>query len=319
MRAIVQDRYGSPDVLTLRDIPIPEVGEDGVLVRVRAASVNALDWHTVRGQPFLTRLEGLRRPRSAVRGADVAGVVEAVGPAVTVFQPGDAVFGMGTGAFAEFVRGRERNFVAKPARLTFEQAAAVPLAAETALQGLRRGGIQPGQRVLVNGASGGVGTFAVQIAKALGAHVTGVCSTRNVDLAHSIGADEVIDYRCEDLTRSASRFDLVLDIAGSRPLRTTRRVLTHDGTLVVVGGPGGRWIAPADRAALAVLLSRFGRGRLVPFLAAPRKDDLVAIAELIEAGKVTPVIDRTFALPEASDAIRYVEAGHARGKVVITV
>ena len=321
MRAIVQDRYGSPDVIFQREIDRPAIDDDTVLVRVRAASVNAVDWHMMRGEPFPARFgNGLRRPKVAIRGVDVAGVVASVGRRVIRFGPGDVVFGSRVGAFAEFVAGRERNFVMKPASLTFEQAAAVPLAAQTALQGLRdRGRILPGHRVLINGAAGGVGTFAVQVAKALGAHVTGVCSTRNVELVRSIGADRVIDYTREDFTRSIQRYDLLFDIAGSRPLRTCRRVLANDGTLVVVGGPGGRWVSPIGRSVRAVLLSRFGPGRLVPFLAAHLNEDLETVRDLIEAGQVTPVVDRTFALEETADAIRYVETGHARGKVVITI
>jgi len=321
MKAIMHDRYGSPDVLYLRAIDRPVVGVDGVLVRVRASSVNALDWHELRGEPYLVRLQnGIRRPKLGVRGVDVAGQVEAVGSDVTAFQPGDPVFGMRAGAFAELVLGRERNFVAKPAGLTFERAAAVPLAAQTALQGLRdRGQLQPGQKVLINGASGGVGTFAVQIAKAFGADVTGVCSTRNVELVRSIGADRVIDYTQEDFTHSGVRYDLIFDIAGSRPLSGCRRALAPDGTLVVVGGPGGRWIAPMGRSVQALVLTRLGRARMLTFLAEHRREDLVSLAELIDAGKIAPVIDRTFPLAATPDAIRYVEAGHARGKVVITV
>ncbi len=319
MKAIVYHRYGSPDVLELADVDAPEVADDGVLVRVRAASVNALDWHRMRGQPFLVRLsDGLRRPKVSGLGVDVAGHVEAVGRNVTQFRPGDEVFGARTGAFAEYVSGR--TFVPKPAGLTFEQAAAIPVAATTALQGLRdKGGLQPGQRALINGASGGVGTFAVQIAKALGAQVTAVCSTSNVEMARSIGADRVIDYTREDFTRSGERYDLILDIAGSRSLLACRRVLTSHGTLVVVGGPGGRWLAPADRSVKAVVMSRFVSQRMVPFLAQITKEDLVVLKELAQAGKLRAVIDRTYPLSDVPEAIRYVEAGHARGKVVITV
>jgi NADPH:quinone reductase-like Zn-dependent oxidoreductase len=319
MKAIVYRTYGSPDVLELTDIEKPAVADDAVLVRVRAASVNALDWHGMRGQPFLVRMEqGLRRPTVGALGVDAAGHVEAVGKNVTHVQPGDEVFGARTGAFAEYVSGR--NFVAKPADLTFEQAAAIPVAATTALQGLRdKGGIQAGQRVLVNGASGGVGTFTVQIAKALGAHVTGVCSSGNVEMVRSIGADEVIDYTREDFTRAGQQYDLILDIAGSRSLRSCRRVLTANGTLVVVGGPGGRWVSPADRWVKAKVISRFGSQRMLPFLAQITKEDLLVLKELVEAGKLRPVIDRTYPLSEVPDAVRYVEAGHARGKVVITL
>jgi NADPH:quinone reductase-like Zn-dependent oxidoreductase len=322
MKAIVFSKYGSPDVLELRDIEKPEVGDDGVLVRVRAASVNPLDWHGMRGQPYLMRMAGgVRRPKDTELGVDVAGEVEAVGRDVTQFRPGDEVFGVRSGAFAEYVRGSEEStLVPKPAGLTFEQAAAVPVAGTTALQGLRdKGQLQPGQHVLINGASGGVGTFAVQIAKAFGAEVTGVCSTVNVEMVRSIGADHVIDYTREDFTKSGQKFDLILDIAGSRPLSACRRVMAPSGTFVVVGGPGGRWIRPADRALTAVLMNRFVSQRMLPFLSHASKDDLLVLKDLIDAGKVTPVIDRTYPLSATPEAVRYVEQGHARGKVVITV
>jgi NADPH:quinone reductase-like Zn-dependent oxidoreductase len=319
MKAIVFRRYGSPDVLELADVDLPVVADDGVLVRVRAASVNALDWHRMRGEPLVGRLgDGLRRPKDSALGVDVAGHVEAVGRNVTELRPGDEVFGARTGAFAEYVSGR--TFVPKPAGLTFEEAAAIPVAATTALQGLRdRGALQPGQRVLINGASGGVGTFAVQIARALGAKVTAVCSTSNVELVRSLGADRVIDYTREDFTRSGERYDLILDVAGTRPLLACRRVLTPHGTLVVVGGPGGRWLSPADRLVKAAVLSKFVSQRLVPFLAHITREDLLVLKELVETGKVTPVIDRTYPLREVPEAIRYLETMRARGKVVITV
>jgi NADPH:quinone reductase-like Zn-dependent oxidoreductase len=321
MKAIAQDRYGSPDVLELREIEKPDVTDDGVLVRVHAASVNALDWHMMRGEPFLVRLsEGLRRPRFAVRGSDMSGIVEAVGGSVTQFRPGDEVWGAGNGAFAEYVRARERNLVSKPAKLTFEHAATVPTAAVTALQGLRdKGGLQAGHKVLINGASGGVGHFAVQIARALGAEVTGVCSTRNVEMVRSLGADRVVDYSRDDFTRLDERYDLIFDIAGTRSLLSCRRALTSDGKLVVVGGPGGRWLAPADRMLKGLVLSRFVSQRFLPFRAQFRHEDLLLLDELIEGGKVTPVIDRTYPLSETADAIRYLETMRARGKVVITV
>lgn len=320
MNAIVYERYGSPDVLTLREIEVPEVGDDGVLVRVRAASVNAYDWHLMRGEPFPARLgSGLRRPKTRVLGIDVAGQVEAVGRNVTEFRPGDEVFGNPGRAFAEYARGRAHGFVSKPDNLTFEQAAAVPVAGLTALQGLRdKGELRPGQMVLINGASGGVGTFAVQIAKVLGGDVTGVCSTRNVELVRSLGADRVIDYTRDDFTRSGVRYDLIFDIAGSRPLQACRRVLAPAGRLVVVGGPSGRWIRPTQRFLQAAVLSPFGSARMLPFLSRHSHADLVFLRDLLEAGKITPVIDRTFPLSETADAIRYVETGHARGKVVIT-
>jgi NADPH:quinone reductase-like Zn-dependent oxidoreductase len=297
------------------------VGDDGVLVRVRAASVNALDWHWVRGLPYFMRLmAGLRKPKRSVPGVDLAGHVEAVGRSVTQFKPGDEVIGNRNGAFAEYVRGRERNFVPKPARITFEQAAAVPAAGLTALEALRDAGrMRSGQRVLINGASGGVGTFAVQIAKAFGADVTAVCSTRSVDMVRSLGADRVIDRTKEDFTRGAQRYDLMLDVAADRSLSDCRRVLARNGTVVLVGAPDGRWLAPLTRLLKALVLSRFVSQRLVPFLTKGSKDDLVVLKELIEAGKVTPVIDRTYPLRETAQAIRYVEERHAQGKIVITV
>jgi len=320
MKAIVQDRYGSPDVLELREIEKPAIEEAGVLVRVRAASVNALDWHVTRGVPFLVRMtEGLRRPKIPVRGVDVAGTVEAVGTKVTQFQPGDEVFGMRSAAFAEYVCGKEKSFVPKPAGLTFEQAAAVPVAAETALQGLRdKGQIRPGQKVLINGASGGVGTFAVQIAKAFGADVTGVCSPRNVDMIQSIGAERVIDYTREDFTRDEQRYDLIFDVAGNHSPSDCRRALNPNGTLVLAGQSGRK--KPTILPFLtAPVVSRFVRHRLVTFVTKHSKEDLLALNELMETGKVTPVVDRLYPLREAPEAIRYLGEGHPRAKVVITM
>jgi len=290
-----------------------------VLVRVRATSVNPFDWHSLRGQPYIMRMGGgLRRPTQTVLGIDVAGIVEAVGRDVTDRQPGDEVFGVRSGAFAEYVSGR--NFVPKPAGLTFEQAAAVPVAGLTALQGLRdKGGVQPGQQVLIYGAGGGVGTFAVQIAKAMGAEVTGVTSTANVDMVRSIGADQVIDYTREDFTRSGQRYDVILDIGAKRPLLKLRRGLAPNGTLVLVGGSRGNWIGPVARALGALVLSRFASQTLRPFLSDVNKVDLLALKDLIDAGKVRPVIDRTYPLSETAEAIRYLETGRARGKLVITV
>ena len=320
MKAIAYHRYGSPDVLELQEVDTPEVGDDGVLVRMRASSVNAVDWHSLRGQPLLVRMtDGIRRPKRWQLGVDVAGQVESVGPDVTQFRPGDEVFGTRSGAFAEFVRGAERNFAPKPANLSFEQAAAIPVAATTALQALRdKGELKPGQRVLVHGAGGGVGHFAVQIAKALGAEVTAVSSTSNLEMLRSIGADDVIDSTTDDFT-SRRGYDLILDIAGTRSLRACSRVLTPTGILVVVGGPGGRWISPADRWAKAIVLSRLLRRRLLPFLATTAKDDLLVLKELAEAGKLLPVIDRTYSLSEVPDAIRHVETMRARGKVTIGI
>ncbi|MDQ5826616.1 MAG: NAD(P)-dependent alcohol dehydrogenase [Chloroflexota bacterium] len=320
MKAIVYHKYGSPDVLELQETDKPLVDDDGVLVRVRAASVNAGDWRLIRGRPYLVRLfTGLLKPNGGAPGNDLAGHVEAVGRKVTEFKPGDEVVGNLSGALAEYVCGKERNFMLKPARIMFEQAAAVPVAALTALQGLRDAGqIRPGQKVLINGAAGGVGTFAVQIARSFGAHVTGVCSTRNVDLVRSIGADCVIDYTKDDFTRGGQHYDLILDIAGNRPLSHCRRVLSRNGILVLVGGPDGRWLGPVTRWLQGRVMSRFVSQHLVPFLSKSSKDDLVVLKELIEAGNVTPVIDRTYPLSETAEAIRYLEGGHARGKVVIT-
>jgi NADPH:quinone reductase-like Zn-dependent oxidoreductase len=320
MKAIAYHRYGSPDVLQLEEVDTPKVGDDGVLVRVRASSVNPVDWHILRGEPFLVRMsDGLRRPKGWQLGTDVAGRVESVGANVTQFRPGDEVFGTRNGAFAEFVLGAERNFALKPTNLTLEQGAAIPVAATTALQALRdKARLQRGQRVLVHGAGGGVGHFAIQIAKALGAEVTGVTSTSNLEMVRSLGADEVIDYTNEDFTRRGRRYDVILDIAGTRSLWACSRALTRTGILVVVGGPGGRWISPADRMAKAVVLSRLVRRKLVPFFARTTKDDLLILKELAETGQLTPVIDRTYPLSQITEAIRYVETMHARGKVVIS-
>jgi len=320
LKAIVQTGYGSPDVFELREIEKPVVDDDGVLVRIRAASVNALDWHIMRGIPPIVRLTtGMRRPKNPIPGVDVAGHVEAVGTNVTQFQPGDEVFGMRSGAFAEYVCGKEKNFVSKPAGLTFEQAAAVPVAAETALQGLRdKGRIRPGQKVLINGASGGVGTFAVQVAKSFGADVTGVCSPRNVDMVRSIGADRVIDYTQEDFVRDGQRYDLIFDVAGTHSWSDCRRVLSPNGTLVLAG-QSGRKKPSILPLLLAPVASRFMRQKLVSFIAKHTNADLVALKGLIEAGKVTPIIDRSFPLRETPEAIRYLGEGHPRAKVVITM
>lgn len=327
MKAIQFDRYGSPDVLELRDVETPAVGDDELLVRVRAASVNPLDWHFMRGIPYVVRLlAGLSRPKASARklGADMAGSVEAVGKNVTGFQPGDEVFGGSDerGTLAEYITISQSGAVlSKPASLTFEQAAAVPVAACTALQALRdKGQIQPGYKVLVNGASGGVGTFAVQIAKALGGEVTGVCSSANTQMVASIGADRVIDYTREDFTRSRRQYDLLLDIAGSRGLDETRRVLVPKGVFVGIGGPDkGNWVGPLRRAARTAVLSPAVSQRMVFFIAQQNKADLRFLSELIDAGKITPVIDRTYPLTQTADAIRYLELGHARGKVIITI
>jgi NADPH:quinone reductase-like Zn-dependent oxidoreductase len=321
VKAIVQFRYGSPDVLELQEIEKPLVGDNDVLLRVHAAALNPLDWHSMRGLPYPLRLgNGLRKPKSHILGMDVAGHVEAVGASISQHRPGDEVFGLCRAALAEYACAKEDQLAAKPARLTFEQAAAVPVAALTALQGLRdRGWIQPEQKVLIVGASGGVGTFAVQIARVFGADVTGVCSTRNVDLVRSLGAHQVIDYTREDFTRNGRRYDLILDMAGTHSLVECRRALTPRGSYVVVGAPSGRWLKGPDRFLKALLLSPFVSQRMVPFITSGKKEDLVVVKDLIESGKIAPVIDRTYSLHEAPEAIRYLEEGHVRGKVVITV
>ena len=321
MKAIVNREYGPPEDLKLQELEKPALGEDSVLVRVRAASVNPYDWHVVRGLPYFVRLsEGLRRPKHPIPGVDVAGEVEAVGENVARFQPGDEVFGGRSGAFAEYVCGVERNFTSKPPALSFEQAAAIPMAGCTALQALRDAGrLQPGQTVLVNGAAGGIGTFAVQIAKAMGGNVTGVCSTPNVELVNSIGADEVVDYTLDDFTRGKQKYDLIVDLVGNRSLADVRRVLMREGTLVLVGGGGGNWLGPLAGPARAFVVSRFVSQRLLPFLAKLRTNDMDFLTELIEAGRITPVIGRTYPLGETPDAIRHVETGHARGKTLITM
>ena len=324
MNAVIQDTYGSPDVLELREIDKPVVGDDEVLVQVRAAGVDPGVWHLMTGRPYLVRVMvyGLRKPKVGIRGRDVAGRVEAVGTNVTQVQPGEEVFGIGEGSFAEYACARPGKLAPKPANLTFEQAAALPISGLTALQALRdRGKVQPGQTVLIIGAGGGVGSFAVQLAKAFGAEVTGVCSTTKVDLVRSIGAEEVIDYTREDFADGARRWDLIVDTAGRRSLSRLRRALAPRGTLVIVGGEGGgRWLGGFDRLILrAPILSLFARQRLRPLISKERREDLVVLKELIEAGKVTPVIDRTFPLSETAEAIRYVGERSTQGKTVITV
>jgi NADPH:quinone reductase-like Zn-dependent oxidoreductase len=322
MRAIVRDEYGSGEVLALGEADTPALTDDAVLVRVHAASVNPFDWHMLTGTPYLLRPQaGLRKPKSRLLGVDFAGTVEAVGREMKQFQPGDEVYGGRSGAFAEFVCVRTA-VAAKPAALTFEQAAAVPMAGITALQALRdKGRIRAGHKVLINGASGGVGTFAVQIAKSFGAEVTGVCSTRNVDMVRSLGADHVVDYTRDDFTHSGLRYDLILDVAGNRPWSRCKRVLRENATLVVVGGPKkNRWIGPMGIAVRRRLASLIGSRRVVaPFLAQLNTEDLLVLTELIDAGKVTPVVERTYTLNEAAEALCYVGAGHARAKNVITV
>ena len=324
MKAIVQDTYGSVDVLQLRDIATPTIGEHDVLVRVRAAAVNPADWAIMGGLPYIARpapMYGLRTPKNPVRGTDVAGRVEAVGSAVTRFRPGDEVFGWCRGAFAEYAAASEDGLAIKPADLTFEQAAAIPMAGSVALQALRdHGQVQAGQKVLINGASGGIGTFAVQIAKSLGAEVTGVCGTSNVEMVRSIGADHVIDYTIDDFTKSGERYDFILDNISNRSLSDLRRALTPTGMLVPNGGQfQHRWFSSAGRLIKAMVSFRFVSQRLGRFVVAQRHDDLLALIALIEGGKVMPVIDRTYPLSETAAAMDYVGTGHARGKVVISV
>jgi len=323
MKAWVRSCYGSADVLELAEVarPVPAAGE--VLVRVHAAAINPLDWHYLTGTPYLMRLEsGLGRPKSDRLGVDFAGTVAAVGPGVTRFKPGEEVFGSKWAAFAEYVVVREdRALVPKPGNMSFEQAAAVPVAGVTALQGLRdKGGIRPGQKVLVNGASGGVGTFAVQIASAFGAEVTGVSSSRNVELVRSLGALHAIDYTQEDFTRGEQRYDIILDNVGNHPLRQVRRVLAPGGVHVVVGGPkDNRWVGPLPNFAKAPLVSAFSSESTVVLLSSMERKDLEELRDLMVAGKVTPVIDRRYTLQQLPEAIRYLETKRARGKVVITV
>ena len=324
MKAIAQDRYGSTDVLELRDVEDPVVGEEDVLIRVRSAGCGPDVWHLMTGQPYFARLMiGFRRPKVSVRGWDVAGTVEAVGAGVTAFRPGDEVMGEAPeGSFAEYVIARPDKLVRKPARLSFEQAAAVPISGVTALQAIRdKADVQAGQKVLIVGAGGGVGTFAVQIAKAFGAEVTGVCSTSKLDLVRSIGADDVIDYTREDFTDGSRTWDVIVDTAGRRPVSRLRRALTPKGTLVIVGGDGGgAWTGGFFRGMLrAPLLSVFVGQRLGALNSKVSLEDLRAVTELIEAGSVTPVVGQTYSLVEAPDAIRHLATGHARGKLVIDV
>lgn len=322
MKAIVQNTYGSPgEVLELQDIDEPMVNDDEVLLRVHASAVAGDDWHLMRGLPYVARLDtGLFKPKNRVPGRDVAGCVERVGKNVTQLQSGDEVFGWCNGAFAERVSVSKDAIMLKPANLTLTQAAAIPISALTALQALRdKGRVQPGQRVLVIGASGGVGTFAVQLAKAFGAEVTGVCSTSNVDMVRSLGADRVIDYTKDDCTLSGQPYDLVLDMVGSRSLSDCRRALGPNGTLVMVGGSGGRWFKGTDRWIKAIMLSPFIRQTLSPLIHTSSKDDLATLKDLIEAGKVTPVITEQYPLNRVPEAIGHFQAGHAQGKVVITI
>ena len=321
MQAIIYCDYGSPAVLELATLARPVPGDSQVLVRVQAAAVNPLDWHYMRGTPYLMRLgEGFRKPKVIRLGTDFAGTVEAVGRAVTLFQPGDTVFGARTGAFARYVTVREDRIAAKPGNITVEQAAAVPVAALTALQALRdHGKVRPGQKVLINGASGGVGTFAVQIAKALGAQVTGVSSSRNVELVRSLGADHVIDYTKEDFTQREERYDVIIDNVGNHSLSDLRDVLTPTGTYVMVGGPSGRWLDPIPRVFGLMITSWFADQEMRFFISQLNQEDLATLSDMMTKGQMTPVIDRRYTLAETAKAIEYLETGRARGTVVITI
>ncbi|MDF1604429.1 NAD(P)-dependent alcohol dehydrogenase [Nocardioides sp. YIM 152315] len=326
MKALVQDRYGSPNVLRIQEVPTPVAGADEVLVRVRAASVNARDWHLMRGEPRLARLDrttfGLRAPRSRIRGTDFAGTVESVGSGVTAWRPGDGVYGEADGALAEQVAARADVIAAKPDSATWEEAAAIPLAATTALTLLRAVDTEAGQRVLVNGASGGVGTFAVQLAKSAGLHVTAVCSGRNAELVGSLGADVVVDYGRQDFATTGERHDLVVDLVGNRSLRDLRRALAPTGTLVLSGGGvsgQGRFVGPLGLMTRAQVVARLSGLRVKVPMAVPSGDDLAELAARVDAGSLRPVVERTFALDDAAEAIRYLEVEHARAKVVVTV
>ena len=322
MKAIVQDRYGSADVLELRDIEDPVVGKDQVLVRVHAAGAGPDAWHFMTGRPYIARpMIGFRGPREQVRGWDVAGTVKVVGANVTSVEVGDEVMGIAPGSFAEVAVAKADKLVRKPERLSFEEAAAIPVSGVTALQALREAQVQPGQSVLVIGALGGAGSNVVQIAKSLGARVTAVVSTGKVDQVRSIGADEVIDYTREDFTDGSRRWDVIIDTAGRRPLRKLRRALTSKGRLVIVGGDGGgRWTGGLFRGMVrGPLLSLFVGQKLGGLTSKMNQADLQAVADLVESGALTPVVDRTFDLVEAADAIRYLEQGHPRGKVVVTI
>ncbi len=323
MKAIVQDRFGPPDVLRLVDTDPPEVGADDVLIRVLAAALNPADWHILRGDPLVARLMGigLTKPKTRVAGTDAAGVVEAVGANVRDVQPGEEVLGFFRGAFAEYACATPNMVVPKPARLTFEQAAAIPIAATTALRGIRdTGEVKAGQQVLVNGAAGGVGTFAVQIAVAMGAEVTGVCSTRNVELVRSLDAAHVMDYTTADFTAGPTRYDVILDNVSNLPLAQLRRALTPKGILVLNGGGSpGHVFGPVAGLLKAVVANLFVSQRLRPLPSKQKREELLSMSELIEGEKVTPIVDRTYPLADTAEGLRYVEQGHARGKVVVTM
>ncbi len=322
MKAAVYRQYGPPEVVHIEEIAIPCPADNEVLIRVRVASTNPYDWHFMRGEPYLLRLmAGARTPKFPGLGVDVAGEVEAIGTKVTQFKPGDAVFGGCKGSFAEYACGSESQLSSKPHNVTFEQAASVGIAASTALQALRdKGHIQPGQKVLINGAAGGVGTFAVQIAKSFGTEVTGVCSTTNVEMVRSIGADHVIDYKHADFTKSGERYDILLDCVGNHSLSACRRVLNPKGLYVGAGGKAGRWmIGVLVRTITMQVWSAFGNRKFLGFIANINSQDLIVIAEMMNAGKLTPVIDRRYRLTDVAEAIRYLEDGHAKGKVVVSL
>jgi NADPH:quinone reductase-like Zn-dependent oxidoreductase len=321
VNAIVQTGYGSPAVLQLRDVPVPVVGDDGVLVRVQAAALNALDWHTTRGMPYLIRvMDGLSAPRKNIRGIDVAGRVEAVGRNVVDFQPGDEVFGGTDGSLAEYTVTSPERLAHKPAGFAAHEAAALYVAGLTALQGVRdRGRLRAGQSILINGAGGGVGTFAVQIAKWIGAHVTAVTRTEHMEMVASIGADAVLDYRREDFSRRRERYDVIFDIGGNRSLGACRRVLSENGTLVVVGAPAGRWLAPATRMLKVAVVAPFVHHRLVPFISSNDRAGLALLKQLAEDRKLVVVVDRSYPLHAAPAALAYLGTGAAKGKVVVRV
>jgi NADPH:quinone reductase-like Zn-dependent oxidoreductase len=323
MKAIVHHDYGSPDVLRLEEVERPVCSDDQVLIRVRAVSLNPLDWHYMRGEPYLLRAgeSAPFKPDDIRLGVDLAGDVEAAGKNVTHFKPGDAVFGARFGALAEQVCASEKSLVLKPVEVTYEEAAAIPVAGMTALQGLRdKGRLKPGQRVLINGASGGVGTFAVQIAKSLGADVTAVCSTRNVGMVQSIGADHVVDYTRENFTESGRQYDLILDMVGTHSLSDYRRALTPSGTLVAVGSlDKGRWLGPLGGALKAVVYSKFSSQQFLFFISHTNREDLTILGDLMKTGKMRSVIDKRYGLRQVPEAMRYLEAGHVRGKVIVTL
>jgi len=322
VKAIVQHEYGSADVLEFSEIDKPEIGDEEVLVGVRAAGIHIGDWLVMNGLPYVIRAMGygLGKPKNKVLGTDVAGRIEEIGENVTQFQLGDEVFGWGTGAFAEYAAVSEEALVLKPANVTFEQAAAVPVSAFAALEGVRdEGEVQPGQKVLVIGASGGVGSFSVQIAKSWGAEVTGVASTRNLEMVRSIGADTVIDYTHDEITEGGQHYDVIIDTAGNRSLSELRRALTPQGTLVVVGGSGGRWLMGSGRSLRAMMLSPFVSQTLRTFISTPNRKDLLELKGFVESEEVTPVIDRTYPLDHVADAMRYIGERHTQGKTVITV